>query len=181
MFIGGSFDNVGGSPHNALARTDAIDRRSRADCVQPRQRAWLRTHPGPDLLHRRRRPTTSPPTWPSGRPSPAGRTAATSSPSYDPATGNATWEQNGPDGDAQAIELINGTLFGGFHGGWNGNAAKRITGLNIANGAPTAFQPNSGGVLGVRGMAQGGGRLIAVGDFNFMGTTGQVRGLAIFD
>ena len=54
-------------------------------------------------------------------------------------------------------------------------------GLNTANGAATGFAPASGGVLGVRGMAQGGGRLIAVGDFNFMGTTGQVRGLAIFD
>ncbi|HET9600826.1 MAG TPA: hypothetical protein VFP08_04525 [Acidimicrobiales bacterium] len=181
VFIGGSFDNVGGSPHNALAQTDAS---SGAAAPIVYSRASM---PGSGLIQGRifsiavGGPTNATPYVAIGPAKPGGTNGGNKFASYDPATGNATWEQNGPDGDGQAIELINGTLFGGFHGGWNGNAAKRITGLNIANGAPTPFQPNSGGVLGVRGMAQGGGRLIAVGDFNFMGATGQVRGLAIFD
>ena len=100
---------------------------------------------------------------------------------YDPTTGNSLWEQNGPDGDGQAIELINGVIYGGFHGGWNGDTSKRLEGLNPANGNPTGFAPNTGGLLGVRGMAQAGGRLFAVGDFSFMGTTNKLNGVAIFN
>ena len=100
---------------------------------------------------------------------------------YDPTTGLPTWIENGPDGDAQAIELIGGTLYGGFHGGWNGNTAKRLEGLNPASGATTGFDPDTNGLLGVRGLAAGGGRLVAVGDFSSMGTTNKLDGLAIFN
>ena len=70
VFIGGSFDSVGGSPHNALAQTDAVERRSRANCLQPRQHAGSGLHPGPrSSPSRSAAPPTPPPMWPSGRPS----------------------------------------------------------------------------------------------------------------
>jgi hypothetical protein len=100
---------------------------------------------------------------------------------YDPTSGNTVWEQNGPDGDAQAIELMNGTLYGGFHGGWNGDTSKRLEGMSPATGATTGFAPNSGGIIGVRGLAQDRGRLFAVGDFSSMGSTNKLNGLAIFN
>ena len=53
--------------------------------------------------------------------------------------------------------------------------------MSPANGATTGFAPNSGGILGVRGLAQDRGRLFAVGDFSSMGGTSKLNGLAIFN
>ena len=58
--------------------------------------------------HRRRPEQRSRPTSPSVRPSRAAPTAGNKFVAYNPTTGVATWHENGPDGDAQAIELING-------------------------------------------------------------------------
>ena len=88
-------------------------------------------------------PTNATPYVAIGPAKPGGTNGGNKFASYDPATGNATWEQNGPDGDAQAIELINGTLYGGFHGGWNGDAAKRIEGLNTPTAPPPASSPTA--------------------------------------
>jgi hypothetical protein len=185
VYIGGSFDNVGGQPHHALARTNAnsgavdvvsfsrlnnpnsgrIDGRIFSIAVGADNTPYVAIGPGSQL----------PPPAP---PAPGGGNKFAR---YDPSSGNAVWEQNGPDGDAQAIELINGTLYGGFHGGWNTDTTKRLMGMSPATGATTGFAPNSGGVIGVRGLAQDRGRLFAVGDFASMGGTNKLNGLAIFN
>jgi hypothetical protein len=97
------------------------------------------------------------------------------------ATGGADWNDTQPDGDGQAVELIGSILYAGFHDGWNGDNTKRLEGLSAATGTTTAFAPPTGGVLGVFDLAQGGNRLVAVGDFNFMGSTTKLHGLAIFN
>ena len=97
-------------------------------------------------------------------------------------TGGATWDNNGPDGDGQAVELIGPIVYGGFHGGWNGDPTKRLEGLNANNGGLSGFAPNTGGVLGVFDLAQApvSGRFVAVGDFKNMGATNKLNGVAIF-
>jgi hypothetical protein len=98
-------------------------------------------------------------------------------------TGGATWDDNGPDGDGQAVELIGSIVYGGFHGGWNGDQTKRLEGLNTSNGGLSGFAPSTGGVLGVFDLAQApvSGRFVAVGDFKNMGSTNKLNGLAIFN
>jgi hypothetical protein len=185
VYIGGAFDVVNNAAHNALARTDA-----NTGAVDPVvfSRASM---PGSGLIQGRifsiavgsdNTPYVAiGPTIPPGQGINGGNRFAR----YDPTTGANVWEQNGPDGDAQAIELINGTLYGGFHGGWGvGNTVdttKRLMGMSPATGATSGFGPNSGGVLGVRGLAQDRGRLFAVGDFASMGGTNKLNGLAIFN
>jgi hypothetical protein len=48
-------------------------------------------------------------------------------------------------------------------------------------GTQTSFNPTSSGVLGVRGLAVGANRLVAVGDFSNMGSTNKLHGVAIFN
>jgi len=97
-------------------------------------------------------------------------------------TGGATWDDTGPDGDGQAVELIGSILYAGFHGGWNKDPNKRLEGLNASNGGLSGFAPNTGGVLGVFDLAQApvSGRFVAVGDFSNMGSTTKLNGVAIF-
>jgi len=179
VYIGGSFDNVGGGAHNGLARTDAAT--GAVASVQ-----FGNNHGVPGRIDGRVfsisiGPDNITPYVAIGPAKPGGTNGGNKFVAYNPTTGLETWLENGPDGDAQAIELINGVLYGGFHGGWNGDPTKRLEGLNPANGSTTGFAPNTGGVLGVRGMAQAGGRLFAVGDFSFMGTTNKLNGVAIFN
>jgi len=179
VFIGGSFDNVGNASHNALARTDPTT--GAADAIVYSRLSTpgridgriFSIAVGPDNLT---------PYVAIGPAKPGGTNGGNKFATYNPTTGNAVWEQNGPDGDAQAIELINGVLYGAFHGGWNGDPQKRLEALSPSSGNPTGtFAPDTGGVLGVRGLAQAGGRLFAVGDFSFMGTTAHLNGVAIFN
>ena len=76
--------------------------------------------------------------------------------------------------------LAGNNVYVGFHDGYQNNPARRIVGFTKTGGA-TAFAPDANGhPLGVRGLAAGANRLIAVGDFTSMGTTTQLHGLAIF-
>jgi hypothetical protein len=177
VYIGGSFDVVNNQPRNALARTNA-----NTGLVDPVVFSRAGT---PGVIQGRIFSITvdsnNVPYVAIGPARPRGTNGGNKFARYDPNSGANVWEQNGPDGDAQAIELINGTLYGGFHGGWNGDTSKRLMGMSPANGATTGFAPNSNGVIGVRGLAQDRGRLFAVGDFSAMGSTGKLNGLAIFN
>jgi hypothetical protein len=183
VYIGGSFDVVNNVAHNALARTNA-DTGVVDSIVFSRK-----TLPDSGLIQGRifdiAVDSNNVPYVAIGPARPGGTNGGNKFARYDPTTGANVWEQKGPDGDAQAIELINGTLYGGFHGGWGvGNTVdttKRLMGMSPATGATSGFGPNSGGVLGVRGLAQDRGRLFAVGDFASMGGTNKLNGLAIFN
>jgi hypothetical protein len=179
VYIGGSFNTVNNAAHNALARTNA-----NTGAVDPVVFSRL-SMPGSGLVQGRifdiAVDGNTVPYVAIGPARPGGTNGGNRFTAFNPTTGNATWEQNGPDGDAQAIELMNGALYGGFHGGWNGDTSKRLEGMSPANGATTGFAPNTNGVIGVRALAQDRGRLFAVGDFSSMGSTGKLHGLAIFN
>src|SRR5262249_49501342 len=102
--------------------------------------------------------------------------------SFSSGGGPENWSRNF-DGDNQAVVVDpSGTIYSGFHGGYQSNTSLRALGFT-SSGTTTSFSPASGGVLGVRGMAlgSGGNRLIAVGDFSTMGSTNKLHGLAIFN
>ena len=181
VYIGGSFDVVGGQPHNTAGPYRRRHRRARRS-VQFGNNKGVPGRIDGRVFSISIAPDNITPYVAIGPAKPGGTNGGNKFVAYDPSTGLETWMQNGPDGDAQAIELINGALYGGFHGGWNGDPPKRLEGLSPANGNPTAsLAPNTGGVLGVRGLAQAGGRLFAVGDFSYMGTTNKLNGVAIFN
>jgi hypothetical protein len=104
------------------------------------------------------------------------------------ATGGQIWSNNNLQGNAESVELIGSTLFGGFLGGYAGGLPLqpgnyRLLGLNTANGQVTPFQPAVVAAAkpnGVFDSAQGSNRLVVVGDFTAIGTTGNLHGLAIF-
>ena len=90
--------------------------------------------------------------------------------------------------------MIGTNLFAGFLGGYDNAAAPlplnpsnyRLLGINPANPVNTqitAFQPQVVAASpdnGVFDLAQGSNRMVAVGDFTAIGTTTNLRGLAIF-
>jgi len=62
-----------------------------------------------------------------------------------------------------------------------GNHALKLLGLSTSTGAVTSFRPTIiGGVLGVRALAVGSNRLLAVGDFSSVGSTNKLHAVAIF-
>ena len=85
------------------------------------------------------------------------------------------------DGDGQAVLPIGDVLYAGFHDGYRGNHALKLLGLSTSTGAVTSFRPTIiGGVLGVRALAVGSNRLLAVGDFSSVGSTNKLHAVAIF-
>jgi hypothetical protein len=104
------------------------------------------------------------------------------------ATGGQIWSNSNLQGNAESVELIGTTVFGGFLGGYAGGLPLnpgnyRLLGLNSANGQVTPFQPAVAAAAkpnGVFDTAQGSNRMVAVGDFTGNGSTVNLRGLAIF-
>ena len=85
------------------------------------------------------------------------------------------------DGDGQAVLPIGGVLYTGFHEGFRGNHTLSCSGSTRPTGAVTSFRPTIiGGVLGVRALAVGSNRLLAVGDFSSVGSTNKLHAVAIF-
>ena len=96
-------------------------------------------------------------------------------------TGGATWDDNGPDGDGQAVELIGSTRLRRLPRRLERRHHGPAQGLSASNGQPTTFSPATDGVLGVFDLAQApSGRFVAVGDFKDMGSTHNLNGVAIF-
>jgi len=93
-----------------------------------------------------------------------------------------------PKGDVNAVELIGGLDYFGMSKGWGTNSGPNLVGVDptkaVAAGPP--YMPFAatalGGTLGITDVAQsaGGARLVAVGDFTSVGTTGSLHGVAIF-
>ena len=84
------------------------------------------------------------------------------------------------DGDVQAVVDIAGTVYFGFHGGYNGNNNRRLMAADAATGTLHAdFLPNINGVVGVADIAVDSGALAAVGDFTTAGGV-PLGGLAFF-
>jgi len=110
-------------------------------------------------------------------------------------TGTENWHNANLKGNGQAVEIVGGTLYAGFLGGYDNPssplpllpASYRVLGINPAitnvNNQITAFQPAVGSATpdnGVYDLAQSTDRLVAVGDFTSVGNTGNLHGVAIF-
>jgi hypothetical protein len=98
---------------------------------------------------------------------------------YNPATGTRYWRQR-CDGDAQAIHIIDESMFTGFHEACDGDTTIRLTSNATTNGArDTAFRPSFDLFWGVRGIGGNTSALVIAGEFtNVSGV--PVQGFAIF-
>jgi len=188
VFIGGKFDSVGGQTHDDLAKTAASN-----GAVSSTQYGNNQGVPGEmdaRILSIAVDPDNTTIYVSAGPTEPQGSGLNGGNKLYRFASdGTPVWHATF-NGDNQAVVLTGGTLYTGFHGGFgcpkppNGSAACSLRLLGFTtSGGQTSFSPNSGGVLGVRALALGsnGNRLVAVGDFSNMGSTGKLHGVAIFN
>jgi hypothetical protein len=109
---------------------------------------------------------------------------------FNTANGTQAWNNDNLQGNGEAVEVIGANLYAGFLGGYDGGLLLnpnnyRLLGINPANANINAqvlpnFQPSVVATNGVYDLAQGSNRMVAVGDFTAIGTTTNLRGLAIF-
>jgi hypothetical protein len=110
---------------------------------------------------------------------------------FNTADGTQAWNNNNLQGNGEAVEVIGANLYAGFLGGYDGGLvlnpnSYRLLGINPAVGQANPghvlanFQPAVVATNGVYDLAQGSNRMVAVGDFTAIGTTTNLRGLAIF-
>jgi hypothetical protein len=92
-----------------------------------------------------------------------------------------------PKGDVNGVELIGGLDFFGMSKGYATNSGPNLVGVDPTQAVGSAnYMPfattAAGGLQGILDLAQsaGGARLVAVGDFTSVGTTGSLHGVAIF-
>jgi hypothetical protein len=188
VFIGGTFSNVGGQAHNDLARTSTSNGAvssatfgNNANCDPGNPSAVLCGH----VLSIAVASNSSTIFVSTGPSRPKGSGGGNKLYSFSAAGGAPSWQKSF-DGDDQAVVVIGSTVYTGFHGGYGCNQATdpgcklRVLGFSTG-GTQTSFNPTSSGVLGVRGLAVGANRLVAVGDFSNMGSTNKLHGVAIFN
>lgn len=97
----------------------------------------------------------------------------------DPVTGQKYWSLQ-CEGDGQAVHVVGGSVFAGFHEGCQGDMSIRVTRNDIATGArSTSFKPSFDLFWGVRAITSGPGALVVAGDFTRVSGV-SVRGFAIF-
>jgi hypothetical protein len=177
VFIGGTFETVGGLAHNDLARTSAGSGAVSAVSFGDNQNVSGRVN---GHVFSIAVDSDSVSAYASTGPSrPKGSNGGNKLISY-ASDGRENWRLTF-NGDNQAVVLIGNTLYTGFHGGFQNNTNLRLLGFNKSSHAMTSFSPNSNGVLGVRGLAISGNGLVAVGDFSAMGSTTKLHGVAIFN
>jgi hypothetical protein len=98
---------------------------------------------------------------------------------YDTDTGTKYFNQH-CDGDGQAVYVLGGNLFTGFHEGCNGDGVTRLTSNDLVTGArDMTFAPTFNQFWGVRDIGGDLGHLVIAGEFtNVSGV--PVQGFAIF-
>ena len=184
VFIGGNFDTVQGAAHSKLARL-ARSNGAVNPVVYNANNLFARVF---DLAVAADNQSVfaaiGPKSAAFGNPAPGGsgnRIISFNAAGAD--TPLPAWNDNHLQGDGQAVELIGGNVYFGFHGGYDDSAnllpgipnQYRLLGGNASvgetNPAHVSFQPLVNGVLGVNDISQGAGRMVAVGDFTSMGAT----------
>jgi len=177
VFIGGSFTSVGGQPHDNLARTSAAS--GSPDPVSFGQNGGVRGRVQAVILSLAVAADNVSVFAAAGPTEPRGSNGGNKAISYAP-DGTERWRVTF-DGDGQAVLPIGGVLYVGFHDGYRGNHVLKMLGLDTSSGAVTSFTPPIvGGPLGVRALAAGANRLVAVGDFSSVGATNKLHAVAIF-
>jgi hypothetical protein len=178
VFVGGNFASVGGAAHDKIART-AASNGAVASTVYGGNQINAHIYGLAVDIDSLSPFAATGPVSPVG----SGGSGGNKLISYS-ATGSETWRK-AFNGDAQAVILLGSTVYVGFHGGYGcttptaSGCAKRLLGFG-KNGSGPTFSPNTNGIIGVRGLAAGANRLVAVGDFTAMGSTKKLHGLAIF-
>jgi hypothetical protein len=177
VFIGGSFGTVGGAAHDKLARTSAAG--GAPSPVSFGQNGGVRGRVQAVILSLAVDADNVSAFAAAGPTEPRGSNGGNKAISYAP-DGTERWKVTF-DGDGQAVLPIGGVLYAGFHDGYRGDHTLKLLGLTTSTGAVTSFRPTIiGGVLGVRALAAGSNRLLAVGDFSSVGTTNKLHAVAIF-
>jgi len=182
VYIGGTFEVVGGQARNDLAKTAAGNGAVQAVSYHSAINGLVQAHVlsiTVDADNATIYATTGPER-------PVGSSGGNKLFRF-ASTGSEVWHVSFK-GDAQAVVLVGSTLYAGFHGGFNcaspgaPGCVFRTLGFTTSSNQ-TSFSPNSDGALGVRGLAvaSGGNRLVAVGDFSVMGRTSKLHGVAIFN
>jgi hypothetical protein len=161
LYVGGGFATVAGTSTPWLAEVGA------AGTVTPR--AWGLQGPPSDL-------TLSE----DGTRLGVAQTGAGNQGSWhDTSTGAQLWRQR-CDGDAQAVEVIGGTLFTGFHEACDGDLSQRLTANDVGDGGRDLdFHPSFDRYWGVRALDGTTDRLVVAGDFTLVGGR-SVSGVALF-
>lgn len=94
----------------------------------------------------------------------AGHTGVNQSAWFDTSSGAKLWRQV-CDGDAQAVQLVDGSLFTGFHEGCNGDGTTRVVNNDLSGHRDTTFTPTFDQYWGVRAIAGSSAGLAVAGDF----------------
>jgi hypothetical protein len=98
---------------------------------------------------------------------------------YDTSTGVRLWSQR-CDGDGQAVEIVEDSVFVGHHEGCNGDHSVRLVSWNAANGArDSGFRPTFDRFYGVWGIDGTSSTLAIAGDFTRISGV-AVQGFALF-
>jgi hypothetical protein len=98
---------------------------------------------------------------------------------YNTATGGRIWRQR-CGGDNQAVQIVDGSVFSGFHEECDGNYDLRLTGNLLSNGArDTDFMPTFDRFWGVRAIDGNSSYLVIGGDFTRVSGV-AAQGFAIF-
>ncbi|MFN8019667.1 MAG: hypothetical protein U0P45_16320 [Acidimicrobiales bacterium] len=96
----------------------------------------------------------------------------------DAASGRALWHQR-CDGDAQAIHIVDGSVFTGFHEACDGDTTQRLAGNDSDDGSRDYdLHPTFDRFWGIRALDGDANRLVVAGDFNLVGGV-AVSGFAI--
>jgi len=97
---------------------------------------------------------------------------------YNPETGARLWRQR-CDGDAQAIHVVDGSMFTGFHEGCDGDLSQRLAGNATANGSRDLdLRPTFDRFWGIRDLGGDASNLVIAGDFTSISGV-AVSGFAI--
>jgi hypothetical protein len=161
IYVGGAFNNVNGSPNPWLAKV------SDAGVVQPV--SWgLQGIPSDLSLDE------------TGTRLAVSQTGAGNQGSWhDTSSGRQLWRQR-CDGDAQAVEVVAGTVFTGFHEACDGDASQRLTANDAGDGGRDLdFHPTFDRYWGVRALDGTSDRLVVAGDFTSISGR-SVSGFALF-
>ena len=98
---------------------------------------------------------------------------------YNTSTGARLWGQR-CDGDGQAVHIVDGTVFSGFHEACAGDGTQRLTANRASNGVrDTSFRPTFDRFWGVRSMDGDASHLVVAGDFTSISGV-PAQGFVIF-
>ncbi|WP_148571540.1 PKD domain-containing protein [Nocardioides caldifontis] len=162
LYLAGNFATVGGVSRNGMARVDAATGALASTVFASAARPTLDLELAPDGSR----------LFAAG----GGTNAAGS---WNTATGARQWRQTA-NGDIQAVELHDGTVYFGFHDGFQGDTTIKLLAADATTGAlDPGFRPTFDQFWGVWALDASDAGLVVGGDFTTVSKV-PARGLALF-